>query len=121
MIASKHYCRFVGCTCIMRLSYSTTPHRCSIGLRVGYCGGYLNTVDPLHVQISVDLSFVTWSIVLLGLAVRRWVQCIHKRMDMVSANTIGRLWYLNNAHFGTKRLKIFRENNPHTITSPPPT
>lgn len=117
MIASKHYCRFVGCTCIMRLSYSTTPHRCSIGLRVGYCGGYLNTVDPLHVQISVDLSFVTWSIVLLGLAVRRWVQCIHKRMDMVSANTIGRLWYLNNAHLVPK---MGQENISHPITPKPP-
>lgn len=87
IIASKHYCRFAGCTCIMRLSHSTTSHRCSIGLRSGYCGGYLNTVNPLHVPISGGLSFVTWSIVLLGLAVRRWVQCIHKRMDMVSANT----------------------------------
>ncbi len=34
-----------------------------------------------------DLSFVTWCIILLEVAFRRWVHCSHKGMDMVSNNT----------------------------------
>ncbi len=30
------------------------------------------------------LSFVTWCIILLEVAIRRWVHCCHKGMDMVS-------------------------------------
>ncbi len=33
------------------------------------------------------LSFVTWCIILLEVAIRRWVYCSHKGMDMVSNNT----------------------------------
>ncbi len=32
------------------------------------------------------LSFVTWCIILLEVAIRRWVHCSHKGMDMVSNN-----------------------------------
>ncbi len=45
MIASRSYCRFVGCTSMMRISRSTTSQRCSIGLRSGDCGGHLSKVN----------------------------------------------------------------------------
>ncbi len=32
-----------------------------------------------------DLSFVTWYIILLDVAIRRWVHCSHKGMDMVGS------------------------------------
>ncbi len=38
--------------------------------------------------VGDDLSFVTWCIILLEVAIRRWVHCSHKGMDMVSNNTI---------------------------------
>ena len=34
-----------------------------------------------------DLSFVTWHVILLEVAIRRWVHCGHKGMDIVSNNT----------------------------------
>ncbi len=34
-----------------------------------------------------DLSFVTWCIILLEVAIRSWEHCSHKEMDMVSNNT----------------------------------
>ncbi len=37
-----------------------------------------------------------------GSSIRRWVQCIHKGMDMVSKQYSGRLWRLNDASIGTK-------------------
>ncbi len=37
--------------------------------------------------VSDDLSFVTWCIILLEVAIRRWVHCSHKEIDMVSNNT----------------------------------
>ncbi len=45
MIASHSFCRFVGCTSMMRISRSTTSQRCSIGLRSGDCGGHLSKVN----------------------------------------------------------------------------
>ncbi len=47
MIASHSCCRFVGCTSMMRISRSTTPQRCSIGLRFGDCGDHLSKVNSL--------------------------------------------------------------------------
>ncbi len=34
-----------------------------------------------------DLSFVKWCIILLEVAIRRWVHCSYKGMDMISNNT----------------------------------
>lgn len=34
---------------------------------------------------------------MLDAVIRRWLQCGHKEMDMVSNNTQGRLWCLKNA------------------------
>ena len=34
-----------------------------------------------------DLSFVTWHIILLEVAIWRWVHCGHKAMDMINNNT----------------------------------
>ncbi len=80
MIASRSCCRFVGCTSMMRISRSTTSQRCSIGLRSGDCGGHLSKVNSLSYKKRVgdDLSFVTWCIILLEVAIRRWVHCIIK-------------------------------------------
>ncbi len=41
MITSHSFCRFVGCTSMMRISRSTTCQRCSIWLRSGDFGGHL--------------------------------------------------------------------------------
>ncbi len=46
-ILTCSYCRFVGCTSMMRISRSTTSQRCSIGLRSGDCGGHLSEVNSL--------------------------------------------------------------------------
>ncbi len=45
IIASRSFCRFVGCTSMMRISRSTTSQRCFIGLRSGDCGGHLRKVN----------------------------------------------------------------------------
>ncbi len=97
MIASRSCCKFVSCTSMMRISRSTTSQRCSIGLRSGDCGGHLSKVNSLSCsrnQSEMIWALVTWCIILLEVAIRRWVRCSHKGMDMVSNN---RLWYLNNA------------------------
>ncbi len=44
-----------------------------------------------------DLSFVTRRVTLMKVAIRRWVHCGHKGMDMVSKQWSGRLWHLNDA------------------------
>ncbi len=86
MIGSHSCCRFVGCTSKMWISRSTTSQRCSIGLRSCDCGGHLSIV-MFKKPVWDDLSFVTWCIILLEVAIRRWVHCSHKGMDMVSNNT----------------------------------
>ncbi len=42
-----------------------------------------------------DLSFVTWCIILLELAIRRWVHCSHEGIDGLQQYS-GRMWRLNN-------------------------
>jgi len=52
-----------------------------------------------------DLSFVTWYVILLKVAIRRWVHCGHKGVDMVSKQYLGRLWHLNNAQLALRGPK----------------
>ncbi len=89
MIASRSCCRFVGWISMMWISRSTTSQRCSIGLRSGDCGGHLSKVNSL--SCSRNQSEMIWAlwpcIILLEVAIRRWVNCSHKGMDMVSNNT----------------------------------
>ncbi len=89
MIASRRFCRFVGCTSMMQISRSTTSQRCSIGFRSGDCGGRLSKVNSL--SCSRNQSEIIWPLWHGALScwkyIRRWVHCSHKGMDMVSNNT----------------------------------
>ncbi len=89
MIVSRSCCRFVGCTSMMRISLSTTSQRCSFGLSSGDCGGHSSKVNSL--SCSRNQSEMIWAlwrcIILLEVAIRRWVHCSHKGMDIVSNNT----------------------------------
>ncbi len=86
MIASHSCCRFVTCTSMIRIFRSSTSQRRSIGLRSGDCGGHLSKVDSL---CSINQSEMIWAlwIILLEVAIRRWVHCSHKGMDMLGNNT----------------------------------
>lgn len=53
MTAADSYCRFIGCTSTMRLSWSITSRRCSSGLRSGDCG--TNVMDMVSNQFSCRL------------------------------------------------------------------
>ncbi len=62
------------------------------GLRSGDFGGHLNLVNSLlcsinQVEIIFFFSFVTWYVIILEVAITRWVHCGHKGLDMVSKNT----------------------------------
>ncbi len=79
---------------MIRISRSITSQRCSIGFRSGVCGGHLSKVNSL--SCSRNQSEMIWAlwhypdicgIILLEVAIRRWVHCSHKGMDMVSNNT----------------------------------
>ncbi len=59
MILSRSWCRFIGCTSMMRISRSTTSQRCSIGLRSGDCGGHLRKVNSL--SCSRNQSEMIWA------------------------------------------------------------
>ncbi len=65
-----------------------------------------------------DLSFVTWCIILLEVAIRRWVHCSHKGMDMVTKNI--QAVAFKQCSIGTKGAKLSQENIPHIITPKPP-
>ncbi len=65
-----------------------------------------------------DLSFVTWYIILLEVAIRRWVHCSHKGMDMVSNNTQVAVVF-KWCSIRTKGPKTCQDNIPHTIIPPP--
>ncbi len=70
-----------------------------------------------------DLSFVTWCIILLEVAIRRWVHCSHEGMDMVSKQHSGRLWRLNNAQLvlrGPKCAKKISTTPLHHHHQPEP-
>ncbi len=60
MIASCSCCRFVGCTSMMRIFYSTTSQKCSIGLRSDDCGGHLSKVNSL--SCSRNQSEMIWAL-----------------------------------------------------------
>ncbi len=64
-----------------------------------------------------DLSFVTWCIILQEVAIRRWVHCSHKGMDMVSNNTPGRLWRLNDAQLVLRGPKCAKKISPTHYTT----
>ncbi len=66
-----------------------------------------------------NLCFVTWCIILLEVAIRRWVHCSYNGMDMVSNNTQVAVEY-KRCSIGTKGPKVCQENIPHTITPPTP-
>ncbi len=62
-----------------------------------------------------DLSFVTWCVILLEVAIRRWVYCSHKGMDMISNNTQLGCGGLNNAQLVLSGPKCAKK-----ISLPPP-
>ncbi len=55
-----------------------------------------------------DLSFVTWCIILLEVAIRRWVHCSHKGMNGQQQYS-GSLWCLNNAQLVLKGPKCTKK------------
>ncbi len=112
MIASRSCCRFVSCASMLRIPHSTTSQRCSIGLSSGYCGGHLSKVNSLSCsRIQSDLSFVTWCIILLEVAISRWVHYSHKGMDMVS-NSAQVGCGVKQCSIGTKGPKMCQKKSP---------
>ncbi len=59
-----------------------------------------------------DLSFVTWCIILLEVALRRWVHCSHKGMSIGQQQYSGRLWSLNNAQLVLRGPKCVKKISP---------
>ncbi len=110
IIASHSCCRFVGCTSMTWISRSSTSQRCSIGLRSGDCGGHLSKVNSL--SCSRNQSEMIWAlwrcIILLELAIRRWIHCSHKGMD---CNNI-QLWCLNDAQLVLRVPKCAKKISP---------
>ncbi len=105
---------------MMWISRSTTSQRCSIGLISGDCGGHLSKVNSLSCSskpVWDDLSFVTWSIILLEVAIRRWVHCSHKGMDIGQLQYSGRLWRLNDAQLVLRAQRVPRKYPPHHYTT----
>ncbi len=86
----------------------------------------INHTDPNYTSQHLkgdDLSFVTWCIILLEVAIRRWVHCSHKGMDMVSNNYWGRMWSLNEAQlvlWGPKYTKKISPTPLHHHHQPEP-
>ncbi len=122
MIASRRCSWFVGCTSMMRISHSTTSQRCSIGMRSGDCGGHLSKMNSL--SCSRNKSEMIWAlwrcIILLEVAIRRWVHTV-VIMGWTRSATILRLAVVfKRCSIGTKGPKVCQENILHTITPPPP-
>ncbi len=68
-----------------------------------------------------DLSFLTWHVILLEVATTRWVHYGHKGRDMVSINTQGRPWHLNDAQLVPKcAKKISPTTLHHHLLQPEP-
>ncbi len=61
-----------------------------------------------------DLSFVTWCIILLEVAIRRWIHCSHKRDGHSQQQYSGRLWCLKDAQL------VLRGQNCGKKISPTP-
>ncbi len=88
MIASRSYCRFVGCSSMMWISRSTTSQMCSIGLRSGDCGGHLSKVNSLSCSRNQsEMIWALWRCIILLEVHQKMVHCSHEGMDMVSNNT----------------------------------
>lgn len=51
------------------------------------CGGHSEPIIVFWKPLWEDLSIVSWFIILLEVAIRRWVHCDHKETDMVSNNS----------------------------------
>ncbi len=119
MIASRSYCRFVGCTSMMRISRSTTSQRCSIGLRSGDCGGYLSKVNSL--SCSRNQSEMIWALWHGALSCWKYpsedVYTVVIKGWTWSATILREAVALKRCSIGTKG---YQENIPHTITPPPP-
>ncbi len=84
-------------------------------LRSGDYGGHLSKVNSLACtrnQSEDDLSFVTWCIILLEVAIRRWVHCSHKGMDMVSNNTQVGCGHFNGAQLDLRGPKCAKKISP---------
>ncbi len=59
-----------------------------------------------------DLSFVAWCIILLEVAIRRWVHCSHKGNGHGQKQYSGRLWRLNNAQLDLRAQSVPRNIPP---------
>ncbi len=120
MRASRSCCRFVGCTSMM---CPVPPHP-----KGALLDWDLMTVEAIwvkwthcHVQETSLRWFELCDMVhyTAGSSIRRWVHCSHKRMDMVSNNTLVGCVF-KRCSIGTKRPKVCQENIPHPFTLPRP-
>ncbi len=59
-----------------------------------------------------NLSFVTWCIILLEVAIRRRAHCSHKKDGYCQQQYSGRLWHLNNAQLVLKGPKCAKKISP---------
>lgn len=112
MVASCSCCKFVASTTIIQSSHSTTSQRGSIGLRCGGSRGYWSTESCSTKPVWDDICFVTWSVIQLKVAIRRWAHGGHKEMYMDSNNTQVGCDVKTMLRRGTD---VCQENIPHTI------
>ncbi len=61
-----------------------------------------------------DLNFVTWCIILLEVAIRRWVHC---RYGLSQQQYSGRVWCLNDAQFEQRSPKCAKKISTHHYTT----
>ncbi len=113
MIASHSCCRFVGCTCMIWISRSTTSQMCSIGLRSGDCGGHLSKVNSL--SCSRNQSEMIWAlwrcIILLEVASEDGYTVVIKGWHGQQQYS-GRLWRLNDAQLVLRGSKCAKKISP---------
>ncbi len=110
MIASHSFCRFVGCTSIMRISHSTTSQMCCI-------------LD--WDLVTVEAIWVKWTPCHVQETSLRWFELCdmvhypagssHQKMDRHGQQQYsGRLWHLNDAQLV---LSVSRKYPPHHYTT----
>ncbi len=96
------------------ISGFTTSQRCFIRWRSGDCGGHLSKVNSLSCSRTSLRWFelVTWCIILLEVAIRRWAHCSHKKDGYGQQQYSGGLWHLNNAQLVLRGPKCAKKISP---------
>lgn len=82
-LQSDNYCRLVSCIFMLKISHSTTSH----WIQICRLGRPLKYTELMETDWD-DLCFVTCCIIMLDVAIIRWVLCGHKGKHMVVIYTV---------------------------------